>query len=354
MGCCGAGACTMQGACYDYASMASCDQACMQDANIVKCSGTSYPYCYPYSVPGMNMGFYSCDSVTTSAFQEFETTFSGQSGRATWLALRSSDFDALLDTSTSGTTTRTRTSDTPSTDTSTTSSRRPFTTTPVPCSGSDCDDDDDSSTPIGAIVGGVVGGLAALGLLAGAIIFFLFKKRKNKKNAAAAGGAAPGTDPHMSQYGNAPPPAGPNNGGYFAPVAEGGKFDNSAAKYDGPAGSGPTITESNYPGPTPVSPAPAYSAPMQQGNPVSPQFVPSPAGSPPPQDPRYSYVPPPQPGYSEAPGAPYSPSPQQPYYPPPSGAGAPPAPQGQSAPVELGNTYAVPNQYQGRPVYEAA
>jgi hypothetical protein len=36
MGCCGSGLCAMQGVCYDYATIASCDQACQQDANIVK------------------------------------------------------------------------------------------------------------------------------------------------------------------------------------------------------------------------------------------------------------------------------------------------------------------------------
>jgi hypothetical protein len=161
----------------------------------------------------------------------------------------------------------------------------------------------------------------------------------------------------MSQQynaGPAPPGGGPTSG-YFAPAPVGvpGKYDSSAAKYDG---TGPSVTESNIPGSTPMSPAPAYSLPVQNSH---QGFAQSPSQSPPPHDPRYSYVPPPQAGFHEAPGNnTYAPPPQpqqQVTYPPPQQGGAP-APQqgGRTEPVELGNNYAVPNQYQGRPVYEAA
>ena len=86
----------------------------------------------------MNMGFYSCDSVSTSAFQAFMTTFSGQSDAGTWLALRSSDFDKLLSStakSASRTASLTSANNLPVASTSGASassagSQLPFTTTP--------------------------------------------------------------------------------------------------------------------------------------------------------------------------------------------------------------------------------
>ncbi|KIW04557.1 uncharacterized protein PV09_04309 [Verruconis gallopava] len=340
MGCCGTGQCTMYGACYDYASMSACDHTCQQDINIVKCASAAYPYCYGYSVPGMSMGFYSCDSVSASTFDVFETTFSGETNAKTWTALRESDFSSLLASDVSSVTGSglrsggiTLTNSVPSSS-STVSSSSSSTATQIISN-------DKKSTPVGAIVGGVVGGIAVLGAIIGAVVFFLLKNKKNKPAPVAP--AAPGNDPHMSQYG-APnttpggpgyyqaPGAGNTASGYFAPATA--KMDGSDTKYGGQS----TIIESNVPALTPASPAPAYSAPGEQGV-QQPQMLPSPAGSPPPQtDPRFSAV-------SQAPSA---------YVPP--GYQAPPQhtyAQQPAAPVELGSTYAIPTQHQGRPVYEA-
>ncbi|KAF2107152.1 hypothetical protein BDV96DRAFT_306056 [Lophiotrema nucula] len=43
------------------------------------------------------------------------------------------------------------------------------------------------STPIGAIVGGVLGGLALLGIIVGLVLFFLWKKRKEQREEDAGG-----------------------------------------------------------------------------------------------------------------------------------------------------------------------
>lgn len=298
------------------------------------------------------MGFYSCDSVTTSAFQVFETTYDGESPTATWLALRSSDFEDLLDDATSTFTSRTTSagrsltrasasnteSGTETASGRSTSGGAIFTTPPIPSVS-----EAKPSAPIGAIIGGVIGGLAVLGGLIGLLIFFLFKKKKK---------AAKNAGPPMAQnYENtAPPPPNGGGNGYFAPPgAVNGKYEHNdphAAKYDGT-----TVQE------TPISPAPAYSTPPPpHAQRYSSNMPYSPAQSPPPeQDQRYSSYsqqgPPPPQGYAEAPGHSYAPvqPPQQPqtYY-------SPPPNQGSAAPAELGVNHATPTQYQGRPVYEAA
>lgn len=64
---------------------------------------------------------------------------------------------------------------------------------------------------MGPIVGGVVGGVAALGLIGLALFFFLRKKKSSDSAPTAAGP----TDP-TSAPGQAPPPGAPS-GGYYDP-----------------------------------------------------------------------------------------------------------------------------------------
>lgn len=61
-----------------------------------------------------------------------------------------------------------------------------------------------SKTPIGAIVGGVVGGVAVLAIL-GLAIFCILRKKK-KENATAPPPPAPQQQPEVSQLQNVPPP----------------------------------------------------------------------------------------------------------------------------------------------------
>lgn len=64
----------------------------------------------------------------------------------------------------------------------------PSNTAPVPTTTKSSDDD--ASPPTGAIVGGVVGGVAALSLIAGFIAYRVIKKRKERKPSI----------PEISQY----------------------------------------------------------------------------------------------------------------------------------------------------------
>jgi hypothetical protein len=158
------------------------------------------------------------------------------------------------------------------------------------------------STPVGAIVGGVVGGLAVIALAVFGIVFLLLKKRKNKSNTdqSASGIAATGPtdfkpphDPNMQQmqqpygaptYGQQPayPPSDPNymqSGG----VAAAGYYnqDQKHNSYQPP--SNPTASEvggspvpsHNNPYSPPHSPAPQYS---QNGQGILSASSPSPHG----------------------------------------------------------------------------
>jgi hypothetical protein len=69
--------------------------------------------------------------------------------------------------------------------TSTTSSPSTQSTSPSPSSSNDANTSSRSTTNIGAIAGGVVGGLAGLGLICGIALLFL-RTAKRKKKAAAA------------------------------------------------------------------------------------------------------------------------------------------------------------------------
>jgi hypothetical protein len=290
------------------------------------------------------MGFYSCDSTSAATFDVFETTYDGEVDAQTWLALREADLSSLLSTSTpdTSTTERSGAATIGVSAAATGSSNTAASTTSAPTQV--IQKENKKSTPIAAIVGGAVGGIAVIGAIVGVILFFLLKKKKSTPSAAAAG-----HDPHMSHYAapNAPPAgptypqthqqpheAGNTASGYFAPAPM-----KSDAKYEY---NGAMISESQVPAMTPVSPAPAYSAPV--AGPPPPHMMPSPAtSSHPSMDNRFSAAPPPA-GWVPQPQSGYPP-PQQPAYSPA---------QQPAAPVELGNTYALPSQYHGRPVYEAA
>lgn len=65
-----------------------------------------------------------------------------------------------------------------------------------------------SSTPVGAIVGGVIGGLALIGLITGVIVFLLLRRKKRPRQFQQPGPGFPqGPQPSAYQY---PPPANPS------------------------------------------------------------------------------------------------------------------------------------------------
>lgn len=132
----------------------------------------------------------------------------------------------------------TSTSSTSTTSSSSTSSTAAQTTVP----NGDGDDKSSSGTNIGAIVGGVVGGLAVLALLAGIAAWIILRGRRTGKNGSQTYNAVP-SDP-------ANPPMGPAQ----QPQQYSGGYTTLAA-------GGPTTFPPSSPYPVTVSaaaPAPAY------------------------------------------------------------------------------------------------
>ncbi|CZR53929.1 uncharacterized protein PAC_03811 [Phialocephala subalpina] len=177
--------CGFKTACVDSSAFSGsgCDGGCQLDANTMKCTDSSAPYCgsIRYAYPSATVQQYFCGTETASTWQTAYTTFSGQSS-----ATRSfkSVNRAVLQSSAASLSSKTAsTSSTSSSSTSTsgttTSSSSTTSGTVAPTQTSAAADKKSSNT--GAIVGGLVGGFAVLGMI-GAGAFFLYKRKYGKGN----------------------------------------------------------------------------------------------------------------------------------------------------------------------------
>jgi len=127
----------------------------MQDTFTEKCTATSARFCNTIAF-GNGVIDYFCDASSVSTAQRADTTYPGQTGRS------------FVQTVLSGSNTRRPSA--PNTTTTSASSTATTTVPPTPPSS--------SSAPVGAIVGGVVGGIAVIGLLG---LGAWFIKRHGKK-----------------------------------------------------------------------------------------------------------------------------------------------------------------------------
>ncbi|KFY69436.1 hypothetical protein V496_00237 [Pseudogymnoascus sp. VKM F-4515 (FW-2607)] len=191
----------------DMASGALCDNACRHDTFTLKCTDTSAPYCAALTWPMNGVSNYQCDSARVTTTQTLYTTYRGQIDHSWYTTTYS--YDSL---------------------TSGTGSEAPLPTT------NDNDNDNGSTTsnkkktPIGPIVGGVIGGVAVLAGL-GLLLFFLLRRRR----AAAAGPQPEGPQgpqepqgPHTGPQGPPAyipdankPPLNPNTNSYYGPPTQG-------------------------------------------------------------------------------------------------------------------------------------
>ncbi|KAI5462221.1 hypothetical protein BGZ63DRAFT_423508 [Mariannaea sp. PMI_226] len=267
VGCCNNDFCNVRYSCVDfeaYWSSSACDDGCAVDAQTLKCTGTTAPYCNTISFAD-GVTDYWCNNLAISKAQLISTTYSGGDQRK-----YTANATATTESTTSSEGSSSQTQSTVTVHGSSASS------------SSDSDNDSDNNnnnnnndhkkSNVGPIVGGVVGGIGGLALIAGAVWFFL--RSKKKKEAAAAAAATTTTTPPAYQ----PPPMqqqpGTGPGGYN-PVPQGqtGYYDPKnpypqQAQYNTPvvAGYYPGSPDTNQHDPrlsaVNTSPAPTYN---QQG-----------------------------------------------------------------------------------------
>ncbi|KAI1139565.1 hypothetical protein F5Y05DRAFT_326947 [Hypoxylon sp. FL0543] len=206
--CCDGDDCGLRVACIDYREFmlsSACDNGCVQDTFTVKCTKSSAPFCGTVTFFDGIVDYY-CDTLSASTPQQLYTTYDGETDGRSFTPVV-----ITLDETTSHAQSATASVDTDGDNTSASSS----TNSPVPTSADNNGGNggSKSSTPIGPIVGGVVGGVGGIALI-GLGIFFLIR-HNNKKNATAAQPAAqmvqgPGVPPGApgvaaAGYGQQPP-----------------------------------------------------------------------------------------------------------------------------------------------------
>ncbi|KAE8449245.1 hypothetical protein EG329_008412 [Mollisiaceae sp. DMI_Dod_QoI] len=175
--------CGFRTACVDSSAFygSGCNGGCKLDANTMKCTDTTAPYCgsIRYAVPGATVEQYFCSSEVASTWQTAFTTFSGQSSTAPFKSVARA---ALASSAASAASKSSSSSSSPSSSSSassTTSSSSTTSGTAAPTQSTS--NNNKSSSNTGAIVGGLVGGAAVLGLIA-AGAFFLYKRKYGKKD----------------------------------------------------------------------------------------------------------------------------------------------------------------------------
>ncbi|GKU15851.1 unnamed protein product [Fusarium langsethiae] len=168
-----------------------CDDVCESNAYYLRCTNSKEPFCRTYGYPS-GIRDYRCASTSVKSVQSVKFTYEGEekpSFRTTTIGGSSTEsLPAITEPSS------TESSEPTETDTSTTTTSD----APAPTEKS-------KSAPVGAIVGGVVGGLALIGII-GIVVFFLLRRRKPKPDANPT--PAP---PVMAQQQKPPgPPMNPN------------------------------------------------------------------------------------------------------------------------------------------------
>ncbi|KAI1054036.1 hypothetical protein LB507_007490 [Fusarium sp. FIESC RH6] len=212
------------------------------------------PYCRTYLYPN-GVADYRCASTSVGSIQRVEHTYKGDDS-PNFVTTTISDEDGPT-MSIPGTVSRPTAIEDP---TSTTDSPGPTSSSAVPAPSS-------KSVPVGAIVGGVIGGLAVLGVIAIGIIFAL-RRRKPKPTVDTTISYQPNAIHEPSQMTQKPQPGPSHQQVVLSPV-----YDPSMASSPiqpkpltsmvsgtvSPIGTVSPTGWSQYPSPAPIaSPAPAY------------------------------------------------------------------------------------------------
>jgi hypothetical protein len=116
------------------------------------------PYCYGYTYPQLTATNYICDTTFNTEWETVLTSFNGDNAGHSWTPLYESDSKSSS------------TSRAPAPISSTSSQPVPVPPTPTP--------KPPHHVPAGAIAGGVVGGLLAIGAIVCAVLFMCLRKKK--------------------------------------------------------------------------------------------------------------------------------------------------------------------------------
>ncbi|KAG6123473.1 hypothetical protein E4U13_005960 [Claviceps humidiphila] len=192
--------------CFDYSNYhASTDCGECHNENVVKCMGSDQPYCNTYYFYGRTIEDFRCESTPGGRiYYQVETTWAGQTGSRTYETILQmvepyfgpvpSDFTPKSIIATSLTTSRSSDGD---------SSERDISKTlidPTVATNRDPRPPDidmgsvNGGKPIGAIVGGVFGGVASLVTV---VLITLFYLRRRKRRTAGTTEAPPSSRPLM-------------------------------------------------------------------------------------------------------------------------------------------------------------
>ncbi|KAJ4022680.1 hypothetical protein NW766_001726 [Fusarium irregulare] len=231
-----------------------CDDVCQSDTWNLLCTDSDEPYCRTYLYPN-GVADYRCASTSVGSIQRVEHIYKGDDSPNFVTTTISNEDGPTM--SIPGTVSRPTAIDDP---TSTTDSPGPTSSSAVPATQS-------KPVPVGAIVGGVVGGLAVLGLIAIGIIFSL-RRRKPKPTVDTTISYQPNAIHEPSQMTQKPQPGPSHQQMVLSPV-----YDPSMASSPiqpnpltsmvsgtvSPIGTATPMGWSQYPSPAPIaSPAPAY------------------------------------------------------------------------------------------------
>ncbi|RBR26452.1 uncharacterized protein FIESC28_00746 [Fusarium coffeatum] len=231
-----------------------CDDVCQSDTWNLLCTDSDEPYCRTYLYPN-GVVDYRCASTSVRSIQRVEHTYKGDDSPNFVTTTISNEDETTI--SIPGTVSRPMVIDDP---TSTTDSPGPTTSSEVPAPPS-------KKVPVGAIVGGVVGGLAVLGLIAIGIIFAL-RRRKPKPTVDTRISYQPNAMHEPSQM-TQKPQSGPSHQqvvlspaydpGMASPPVQPNPHTSMVSGSISPIGPASPVGWSQYPSPAPIaSPAPAY------------------------------------------------------------------------------------------------
>ncbi|KAK4186075.1 hypothetical protein QBC35DRAFT_284640 [Podospora australis] len=235
VGCCGEDGCGFRKRCIDDDNIDDCDDECLADLEIIKCTRGINRFCNTMTYPAaLNLGSYQdfyCAMSKTFGIQDIETAPKGQRSRSM------TKFELLVtQTVTSSRATSSKTTSSPSskkttgstaspetseseTDDTKTASSEPLPETSSPATNTADRAATESASPavastegsqsnVGAIVGGIFGAIAGIALIVAGFFFLRRQKRKGEELPSTPPAVPPQQPPQMYEQ-PAPPPSQP-------------------------------------------------------------------------------------------------------------------------------------------------